>query len=93
MFEAERIEALSELLRETSEAHAHEFADTDGSDSAWASWFAERLEGRLSEILEHELDRNRIATLLEEAEQEHLVTSPGRDWPSYYAEFFIARVM
>lgn len=93
MFEAERIEKLSELLRKTSEAHRAEYEGIDGVDGSWPLWFAERLEEPLGELLDAEVDRARIAALLEEAEQEHLITSPGRDWPAYYAEFFIARVM
>ncbi len=93
MFEAERIEKLSKLLHETHDAHAKEFADVDGTDSNWPRWFAARLAEPLAEVLGRELAPERIATLLGEAEQEHLITSPGRDWAAYYAEFFIARVM
>lgn len=93
MFEAERIERLAGLLRKTSEAHAQEFAEAEGADSDWPRWFAARLEDSLTEILGRELDPGRIALLLAEAEEEHLITSPGRDWTVYYAEFLIARVM
>lgn len=93
MFEPERIEKITELLKEASDAHAEAFADSGGSNSEWPSWFAERVEEQLNEILGTDLDRQAIATLLEEAEQEHLITSPGRDWPGYYAEFLIARAM
>ncbi len=93
MFEPERIEELAELLRETSDAHQKEFASTAGANPDWAQWFAGRLREPLNEILGTDLDEEAIATLLDEAEQEHLITSPGRDWPGYYAEFFIARAM
>ena len=93
MFEPERIEKLAEILRQTNEAHSVAFASTDGANADWPGWFAERLEAPLNEILGTTLDRSEIATLLDEADQEHLITSPGREWPPYYAEFFIARVM
>ncbi len=93
MFEAERIEKLSELLREVSEAHKEEFARAGGVDPAWPHWFAERLEEPLAGALGRPTGREEIAQLLREAEEEHLITSPGRDWSAYYAEFLIARVM
>ena len=93
MFEAERIEKLSNLLRETSEAHREEHADTGGTDSEWPRWFAERMAEPLGEILDAEVEPERLARLLVESEDEHLITAPGRDWPGYYAEFLISRIM
>lgn len=93
MFEPERIENLIELFRETDDAHREAFAETGGSNPDWPRWFAAHMQESLNEILGTDLGRDGIATLLEEAEEEHLVTSPGREWPSYYAEFFIARAM
>ena len=90
MFEPERIEKLAELLKEASDAHAEAFAAEGGSDPEWPKWFAERIHEDLNEILGSRLEPERIATLLAEAEEEHLITSPGREWPGYYAEFLIA---
>lgn len=92
-FEPERIEKLVELFRATSEAHGEAFAESDGVDPDWASWFANELVEPLNELLGSELDHGQIAALLAEAEQEHIITSPGREWPAYYADFFIARAM
>lgn len=92
-FDPERIEKLGELFRETSEAHQEAFSDSDGADPEWPAWFAEQMGEALNELLGAQLDGERIAALLVEAEQEHLMTSPGREWPAYYAEFFIARAM
>lgn len=93
MFEPERIEKLTELLQQTDKAHGEAFAGTGGFNPEWPRWFAEQLREQLNEILGTDLDEGMIAALLEEAEQEHLMTSPGREWPGYYAEFFIARAM
>lgn len=93
MFEPERIEKLARLLAETNDAHREAFASTGGANPDWPEWFAERLEAPLSEVFGKELERGAIAGLLEEAEQEHLMTAPGREWPPYYAEFLIARIM
>ncbi len=93
MFEPERIEKLVELLQSTSGAHREAFAETDGSSPEWPQWFATEMQEALNEILGTELDQATIARLLDEADQEHLMTSPGREWPAYYAEFLIARAM
>lgn len=93
MFEPERIEKLAALLEKIAEAHREAFAATEGADADWPGWYAERLEEPLEAVLGKKLDRSAVATLLEEAEQEHLITAPGREWPAYYAEFLIARVM
>lgn len=93
MFEPERIEKLAELLQQTSEAHREAYAESDGADPEWATWFAGQLAEGFNALLGSELSESRIAGLLTEAEQEHLMTAPGREWPGYYAEFFIARAM
>ena len=96
-FEPERIQAIAELLRQVSQAHREAFEESDGVDPEWAAWFAARLHETLEEALgeppRRPLSEGGLADLLAEAEQEHLITSPGRDWPSYYAEFLIARLL
>lgn len=93
MFEPERIEKLTDLLQRASDAHHEAFADTDGTDPDWAAWFAGQIAEGFNGLLGSELSEGQIAALLGEAEQEHLMTAPGREWPGYYAEFFIARAM
>lgn len=93
MFEPERIEKLAELLQKTSAAHREAFAESEGADPEWAAWFAGQIMAELNRILGAQLAEGQIAVLLTEAEDEHLMTAPGRDWPDYYAEFFIARAM
>ncbi len=93
MFEAERLGKLAELLRKTSDSHAEAFAATGGADADWPHWFGDRLAEPLGELLGRSVEPGTLATLLEEAEQEHLMTSPGREWPAYYAEFLVSRVM
>jgi NAD(P)H-hydrate epimerase len=93
MFEPERIQKLAELLEQTSAAHREAFAESDGADPEWPAWFAGQIAEGFNELLGSELSESQIASLLSEAEQEHLMTAPGREWPGYYAEFFIARAM
>lgn len=92
-FDPERIEKLVELFRETSEAHSEQLDEPDAHDPEWTSWYAAHLREPLNELLGSELDQDRVAALLGEAEQEHVITSPGREWAAYYADFFIARAM
>jgi len=93
VFDPERIEKLAELLQKTSEAHRAAFAESKGADPEWAAWFAGQMAAQLNELLGAQLAEGQIAVLLAEAEDEHLMTAPGREWPGYYAEFFIARAM
>jgi len=93
MFEPERIKKLAELLEQVSTAHREAFAETDGANPEWPAWFAGQIVEGFNEILGSELSEGQIAGLLSEAEQEHMMTAPGREWPAYYAEFFIARAM
>lgn len=93
MFEPERIEKLAELLQQTSDAHQEAFAESDGANPEWPAWFAERIVEGFNDLLGSDLSESQIVVLLGEADQEHLITAPGREWPGYYAEFFIARAM
>jgi hypothetical protein len=82
---------LENLFRETGKDHHEAFIDTDGEDLEWPSWYAEKMLGRLSILLDAKLTKSELVYLLIWAEKERSSRSPGADWSRSYAKFFIER--
>ena len=85
----ERRESLVRLLREAGRAHHQAFIEVAGEDAGWPVWYAGWLAPRLGGLLD--VDTQRLARALEEAEEERQEYDPRGDWPGYYADWLIAR--
>jgi hypothetical protein len=82
---------ITDLLRETGEAHHEAFADTDGADPDWAIWYAERMHQRLGALLGATITKSELVYLLMSAGKEQAIRAPGSDWRKYYAQFLVER--
>lgn len=82
---------LTDLFRETGEAHHEAFIKTEGEDPEWPLWYADYVLEPLRELLGAALTRSQLVHLLITASSEQQVKAPGADWARYYARFFQER--
>ena len=82
------------LLHEVAETHHRVFRITDGEDADWASWYADWLINlsELPQILGTTPVRSELVWLLVTLDKEYTETSPGLDWPQWYAERIVERL-
>ena len=95
--EADRTEAINELLVRAEKAHgAYEAEQLNGVyDEAWPRWYAEYVvEQGLSDLLGHEADAPRVAAFLEQAfaDFERLDSKLAEQWSSYVARRMAAEL-
>lgn len=82
-------QTLAAMLREVGAAHYEAFA-VEGEDPEWPLWYADHLRENVVDVLDEDLTRSDIATLLSEAAAAHAGASE-RDWPEFYAEYLLDR--
>jgi glutaredoxin len=81
--------ALSQLLRDTAQAHHEAFAATDGADPDWPIWYADHLREPMEQVLRVEFHRSQLIYCLMNADFEHIARAPETDWADFYADEFI----
>lgn len=91
MTEPDLYEKLIDLFRETGEAHHRAFAETDGDDPEWPSWYADYLHEKLADLLNAGFTKSELTYLFVKADREQALEAPGADWAAYYAVFFEER--
>ena len=80
------------LLRRTGEAHHAAFAETDGGDPEWPSWYAAYLQAHLGDRLGTWLTRSELTYLLVRAERERQGAGAAAEpWPRAYARALLER--
>ena len=82
---------LKELFRETGHAHHEAFADVDGADPDWPTWYAGHMHRRLCTLLQADFTRSELIYLLVLVDRERSERAPGAEWTGYYARFFLNR--
>jgi len=82
---------LSQLFKETGQAHHQAFIESDGHDPEWPKWYADYLQKKLGNILNASFTQSELVYLLVLADKEHALKAPGGDWLMFYANFFIDR--
>lgn len=80
---------LSALFRETSSAHRAEFSEQEGKDPEWPLWFADHLQGPLSETFDIHFYKSQLIYCLMNANFEHTARAPQTDWADFWASEFI----
>ena len=84
MSDHSKLAELSELFRQTGEAHHQAFVATDGDDPEWAIWYADYLQARLEPFLAAPITRSRLVFCLIGADDEHRATESDATWPVSY---------
>jgi hypothetical protein len=85
----ELVEAVAQLLTETSDAHHEAFHEHDGDDPEWPLWYAEYLLDRLEPLLDADLTRSELVYALVRAERERRGDSSSERWPEYYGGWLV----
>ena len=80
---------LAELLVSTGHAHHAAYADADGVDPEWASWYAPRLQTLIGDRLGRKVTRSELTYLLVRAEREHSASDGEVAWPVLYAQLIL----
>jgi NAD(P)H-hydrate epimerase len=89
----DRVRTVAELLNEAGEIHHRYFADTDGIDDDWASFYSDWLlaHSRLPSIVARRPVRSHLTRDLVVCDEEYARVAPEEPWPMWYASRIIER--
>jgi hypothetical protein len=78
---------VAELLHQAGDVHHTVFADTDGSDDDWATFYSDWLlaHSDLPRLLAKRPVRSHLTRDLVELDEAFTKQSPGDPWPMWYA--------
>jgi NAD(P)H-hydrate epimerase len=84
---------LAEILNQVGEIHHQVFADTDGADDDWATFYSDWLltHSRLPHLLARRPIRSHLTRDLVELDEQYAAQAPAKPWPAWYAERLIAK--
>lgn len=84
---------IAQLLHQVGETHHIVFADTDGNDEDWATFYSEWLlaHSELPHMLARRPIRSHLTRDLVELDEQYSASSPSEPWPSWYAARLIAK--
>lgn len=79
---------IAELLHQVGEVHHIVFADTDGNDDDWATFYANWLltHSDLPKLLGRRPVRSHLTRDLVELDEQYGTSSSAQPWPAWYAE-------
>jgi hypothetical protein len=79
---------IAELLRQVGEVHHMVFADTDGNDDDWATFYADWLlvHSELPRLLGRRPVRSHLTRDLVELDEQYEALAPPEPWPAWYAQ-------
>ncbi len=79
---------IAELLHQVGEIHHMVFADTDGSDDDWATFYSDWLlaHSDLPRLLAKRPIRSHLTRDLVELDEQYTRMVPSQPWPAWYAE-------
>lgn len=81
------------LLHQAGETHHVVYADTDGEDPDWATFYADWLvhHSPIAEILRAEPVRSHLTAALVSLDERYVATEPDEKWEDFYARALIER--
>jgi hypothetical protein len=84
---------IAELLYQAGEVHHTVFADTDGNDDDWATFYSDWLlaHSDLPRLLAKRPVRSHLTRDLVELDEEYAKQSPSDPWPTWYAQRLVAK--
>jgi hypothetical protein len=84
---------VAELLRQAGDIHHLVFADTDGTDDDWATFYSDWLlaHSDLPRLLARRPVRSHLTRDLVELDEQFSAANPAQPWPVWYAERLIAK--
>ncbi|HVN68943.1 MAG TPA: hypothetical protein VMU38_04750 [Candidatus Binatia bacterium] len=89
----DRVDRVASLLHQAGEVHHTVFADTDGSDDDWATFYSDWLlrHSDLSQLLGKAPVRSHLTRSLVDLDEEFAKQRPPERWETWYAQRLIAR--
>jgi hypothetical protein len=84
---------IAQLLHQVGETHHIVFADTDGNDDDWATFYSDWLlaHSDLPKILGRRPVRSHLTRDLVELDEQYTKNAPAQPWPAWYAERLMMR--
>lgn len=84
---------IATLLHQVGEVHHQVFADTDGSDDDWATFYSDWLlaHSDLPRLLGRRPIRSHLTRDLVELDAEYTSKAPSDPWPAWYAQRLIGK--
>jgi hypothetical protein len=84
---------IAELLYQAGEVHHTVFADTDGNDDDWATFYSEWLlaHSDLGRLLAKPPVRSHLTRDLVELDEQYTKEKPSDAWPAWYAARLVAK--
>ncbi len=81
------VSKLAEILRQVGEVHHVVFADTDGNDEDWATFYSDWLlaHSEFPRLLARPPVRSHLTRDLVELDQAYTAAAPSQPWPAWYA--------
>lgn len=89
----DKIQELTDLFRETGQAHHQAYIETDGFDPEWPFWYADYLLDRLLPLLEASMTKCELVYLLVHLSKIQPADAPGASWSRYYARYLAERYL
>ena len=86
------VTAVADLLHQVGEVHHIVFADTDGNDADWATFYSDWLlaHSKFPKLLGRPPVRSHLTRVLVELDEQYTAQSPSDPWPHWYAQRLIA---
>jgi len=83
---------IAELLHQVGEVHHVVFADTDGTDEDWATFYSDWLlnHSDLPRLLSRRPVRSHLTRSLVDLDKTYTTASESIPWPAWYAERLLA---
>lgn len=84
---------IADLLHQVGDVHHIVFADTDGNDEDWASFYSDWLlaHSGLPKLLGRRPVRSHLTRDLVELDEQYTAQNPSDPWPAWYAQRLIAK--
>lgn len=83
---------IAKLLHQVGETHHIVFADTDGNDDDWATFYSDWLlaHSELPRLLARRPIRSHLTCDLVELDEAYAKAAPSEPWPAWYAARLVA---
>jgi hypothetical protein len=83
---------IAELLHQAGDVHHTVFADTDGNDDDWATFYSDWLlnHSSLPRLLGRRPVRSHLTRSLVDLDERYAASAPSEPWPAWYAERLMA---
>ncbi|MBV8344262.1 MAG: hypothetical protein JO190_04610 [Candidatus Eremiobacteraeota bacterium] len=87
------VKTVAELLRQVGEVHHMVFADTEGSDDDWATFYSDWLlaHSELPRLLGKRPVRSHLTRDLVELDEQYAAQAPPEPWPTWYAQRLVRK--